>query len=109
MFAIPSSIDNVDMASWLLFAALLFFAINVLTYAAFADDKARARAGRRRTAEASLLRLALFGGAVGALLAQAILRHKSRKQPFASLLRLIAILHAMLLIGLATGLLPLNG
>ena len=45
--------------------------------------------------------MALLGGSVGALLAQQILRHKTRKEPFATKLRLIAFLHAVLLLGIA--------
>ncbi|TFI59105.1 DUF1294 domain-containing protein [Sphingomonas parva] len=72
--------------------------VNVWTILLFAHDKARARAGGRRVPEAHLLRLALVGGTPGALLARRWLRHKSRKQPFSSRLRVIAIGQAALLV-----------
>ena len=65
-------------------------AINAMAFAAFAIDKARAMAGTRRTAEATLLLLAALGGTPGAYAARALLRHKTRKQPFSSRLHAIA-------------------
>lgn len=65
-------------------------AINAMAFAAFAIDKARAMAGTRRTAEATLLLLAALGGTIGAYAARALLRHKTRKQPFSRRLHAIA-------------------
>lgn len=75
-------------------ALLLAYAIlvNVATYATFALDKQAAIERAWRIPEATLLTLALLGGTPGAKLAQRRLRHKTRKQPFRSLLNLIAIL-----------------
>ena len=55
---------------------------SIACFFAYAFDKAAARAGRWRTAEATLLLLGLVGGWPGALLAQQLLRHKSSKAPF---------------------------
>lgn len=67
---------------------------NLLTFSLFAIDKARARAraGGRRIPERVLLLAALFG-ALGAWLGQRLLRHKTRKQPFAAWLDLSLTLH----------------
>jgi uncharacterized membrane protein YsdA (DUF1294 family) len=67
--------------------------INLLTFGAFALDKAAAENRRRRTPEITLLSLALVGGSLGALTAQQLLRHKTRKQPFRAILIAIAALH----------------
>ena len=75
--------------------------MNVVTAAAFANDKGRAVRGERRIREVTLLRLALFGGSVGAVWARSRFRHKTRKQPFSGRLDLIAMLHAGLVAGLA--------
>lgn len=104
MSAILSSIEpatSVIEPAALLVIALAFLIINLLTYLAFAADKQCARSGHRRISEQTLLNLALFGGSTGALLAQRILRHKTRKQPFATILRLIGVFHSILLLGLA--------
>lgn len=72
---------------------IYFAAINLVTFGAFALDKAAAQSDRRRTPETTLLALALIGGSLGALAAQQILRHKTRKQPFRAILIAIAAIH----------------
>lgn len=64
--------------------ALAYLATSVVTFAAYAVDKASARHGARRTPESTLHMLALAGGWPGALLAQQLLRHKSAKAEFRS-------------------------
>ena len=56
--------------------------VNLAAFWAFARDKAYAVAGTRRIPEDRLLALAFLGGSIGAKLAQMILRHKIRKEPF---------------------------
>lgn len=70
-----------------------FAVINLLTFGAFALDKAAAESNRRRTPETTLLALAVIGGSLGAITAQQILRHKTRKQPFRAILIAIAATH----------------
>lgn len=60
----------------------VYVAASVVTYMAYAWDKAAAERGAWRTRESTLHALALFGGWPGALLAQATLRHKSSKAAF---------------------------
>ena len=90
-----------DQLAPLLTPANLFTALivaNFVAFAAFGLDKAAAQAGRRRIAEATLLRWALLGGTPGAYAGRALFRHKTRKQPFCGRLHRIAILQ-MLAIG----------
>lgn len=68
--------------------------INIATYRAFAADKRFAINKEQRTPEATLLRMALRGGWLGAKLAQRRLRHKSYKQPFGSQLNIIGMVQA---------------
>ncbi|WP_309090762.1 DUF1294 domain-containing protein [Phenylobacterium sp.] len=75
------------LAAWI---ALL----SLFTFYAFARDKRAAVEGERRTPEATLLMLAAAGGAPGALAAQQLFRHKTRKEPFRSLLWSIAAAQA---------------
>jgi len=51
-------------------------------------DKRAAQNGGWRVAERTLLLWAFLGGAIGGKLAQTLVRHKTRKQPFATLLNL---------------------
>ena len=67
-------------------------AVNFLAFAAFGIDKARAESGAWRISEGTLLRLAFFGGTLGAYAGRAVFRHKTRKQPFCSNLHMIAVL-----------------
>jgi len=46
------------------FVALIV--VNLIAFAAFGLDKAKAQAGSRRISEASLLQLAFMGGTIGA-------------------------------------------
>ena len=71
------------------------FCLNVAAYWLFALDKRRAEAGWRRISERTLLGIALVGGSIGAKLAQCRLRHKTRKEPFRSLLNLICVVQAL--------------
>ncbi|XOU69537.1 DUF1294 domain-containing protein [Sphingomonas sp. VDB2] len=58
-------------------------------------DKRRARLGLRRLSERTLLLWALAGGSAGALVGRRLFRHKTRKQPFSTLLWLIVAAQAM--------------
>lgn len=61
---------------------LYLIAANGLAWWAFSHDKRAAIAGRRRISEDRLLAIAFLGGALGAKLAQLLLRHKIRTEPF---------------------------
>lgn len=78
-------------------------AINFVTFYAFWVDKQAAMDGGWRLSEGFLISLALFGGIVGAKLGQRVWRHKTRKQPFRTVLNAVIIIH---LIGLGLLILP---
>lgn len=80
---------------------LVVLAVNLATFAAFWRDKHLARAGGRRIPEKTLLWLAFAGGSLGALSAQHLFRHKTRKEPFRSRLYAIVVLHAVAIAALA--------
>ncbi|WP_327209674.1 DUF1294 domain-containing protein [Rhizobium leguminosarum] len=82
-------------------SALLFLTLNLLVFSIYFMDKQAARHGRWRISERTLLILALIGGSLGALAAQQLLRHKTRKEPFRSILAAILILHGALVAVLA--------
>lgn len=69
--------------------------VNLTTFAAFGFDKRAAERGDWRIPERRLLSLAAAGGGLGAAAAQRLFRHKTRKEPFASRLRLILAAQAI--------------
>lgn len=77
--------------------ALLYLTASVASVIVYAIDKAAAREGRRRTAETTLHLLAVIGGWPGALVAQRIFRHKSRKPSFQTAFRITVVLNCALL------------
>ncbi|HEY9268928.1 MAG TPA: cold shock and DUF1294 domain-containing protein [Methylotenera sp.] len=61
---------------------VLYVAASAITFGAYAFDKSAARNDQWRTKENTLHLFALVGGWPGALAAQRLLRHKSKKQSF---------------------------
>ena len=64
--------------SWL----ALYYAASILTYGCYSWDKTAAENAGRRTRESTLHLMSLVGGWPGALIAQVLLRHKTRKPSF---------------------------
>jgi uncharacterized membrane protein YsdA (DUF1294 family) len=83
------------MAMSLQTALLWLAAVNVTAFAAFGLDKKLAQNGSRRISENTLLWLALVGGSIGAVGGQQLFRHKTRKEPFRSLLYGIVVLQTV--------------
>jgi len=57
----------------------LFLILNLITFGVYGIDKLRARLNLARISEKTLLALAIAGGSVGAVFAQKLFRHKTRK------------------------------
>lgn len=72
---------------------LIYLLLNVVVFCVYWWDKQAAIEGEWRISENTLLTLALFGGSLGAVTAQQVLRHKTRKEPFRSILMFIVGLH----------------
>jgi uncharacterized membrane protein YsdA (DUF1294 family) len=64
--------------SWL----ALYYGASIITYGSYARDKTAAQNAGRRTPELTLHLMSLVGGWPGALIAQVLLRHKTRKPSF---------------------------
>lgn len=72
---------------------IVYYSMSLLTFTVYALDKAKAKRGSWRIAEAHLHLLALFGGWPGAVLAQQKLRHKSKKRSFRIMLLTIIVIN----------------
>ena len=77
--------------------------INIVTWIAFGLDKWKAKSGKWRITERTLLLLALAGGSLGALAGMIMFRHKTRKAKFFISVPVMFVVHcvivAVLLIG----------
>lgn len=74
--------------------AVYLIVINIITFAAFAIDKAKAVKHKFRIKEATLLGLSFIGGSVGGLIGMYSFHHKTKKPVFAVGIPLMIILQA---------------
>ena len=56
--------------------------VNILTFLIFGIDKWKARRGKWRIPEGTLLWMSIVGGSIGALLGMYLFRHKTQKRKF---------------------------
>jgi len=64
--------------------AYWLIAANGVAFTLMALDKYRAKRGEERISEDTLLLWAMIGGSIGTFAASHLVRHKTRKQPFAT-------------------------
>ena len=74
---------------------LVYLLLNLMAFIAYGSDKRRARKGKERTPEATLLLWAVVG-AIGAYLGMKFFHHKTRKTKFI-LVPVLAVVHIVLL------------
>jgi len=80
----------------------LYVSLSVISLAIYALDKSAARKGVQRTPENILHFLSLLGGWPGALYAQQLLRHKSRKESFRNVFWVTVVLNIAGLVYIAS-------
>lgn len=83
---------------------IAYLMLGVTSTGVYWFDKRAAVAGRWRVRESALHGIDLFGGIAGGLVAQQLLRHKTRKPSFAAATLVIALLHLTLLGSVTLGL-----
>ena len=79
-----------------------YVALSLVTFVAYAIDKSAAQRGAWRTSEGTLLFLGLAGGWPGALFAQEMLRHKSKKTSFRAVFWVTVLMNCIALAWLQT-------
>lgn len=77
---------------------LVLLVWNVVVFAIYAWDKLAAKNGGERVRETTLIGLAFAFGAVGAMTAMRVVRHKTRKPAFSLLVPLAFFLNAVMLV-----------
>ena len=75
---------------------IYFLGINLMTFLLYGVDKWKARKGRWRIPEDSLIWLAVAGGSIGALGAMFLFRHKTRHLKFILGIPAILLLQVLL-------------
>lgn len=73
-------------------------AANGIAFILMVIDKRRAETSGQRISESTLLGWAFFGGAAGTFAASRLVRHKTRKQPFATTMIFYLGLQLLLLV-----------
>lgn len=81
--------------NWALIAEVFYAIASIITFIAFAIDKAAAVRDRRRIPESTLHIMELLCGWPGAWLAIFLLRHKNRKLSFLAITAAISFLHVI--------------
>ncbi len=76
-------------------------AINFTTWVVYGLDKGRAKSGKWRIPERTLLLLALVGGSLGALAGMIMFRHKTRKPKFYISVPVMFVAHCVIVTMLA--------
>ena len=72
--------------------AIYIGALSIITFITYGIDKLKAKYGRYRISEKTLLTLSLLGGAIGGYIAMNIFRHKTAKEHwYFSFLNLIGV------------------
>ena len=79
--------------------AIVAGVMSLITFGVYAWDKRRAKRGGRRVPESTLHLLELFGGSVGALIAQRTLRHKNEKFKYQLVFWLIVAIQITTVVG----------
>lgn len=79
--------------------------INILTFILYAIDKLKAIKSRWRISELMLLGFSFIGGALGALIAMKIFRHKTKKTKFTFGVPIMLIVQIFLLVLFRTNIL----
>lgn len=79
---------------WLIYYIIV---INVVSFLVYGLDKWKAKTGRWRIPERTLLILALIGGSAGALAAMLLFRHKTKKIKFVISIPVMIVIHCVII------------
>ena len=92
----------------LIVIAVVVILMNIVTFSMYAMDKSKAKQGKWRISEATLIACGFFMGGIGAFIAMRVLRHKTQHIKFKILVPVAMLLNAIVifLVLFALGLFP---
>ncbi|MCL2400264.1 MAG: DUF1294 domain-containing protein [Defluviitaleaceae bacterium] len=90
----------VKIINLILILAIILVLWNIATFSLYAIDKGRAKAGKWRISEATLITVAFLMGGIGALLGMNVLRHKTKHLKFKVLVPLAVVLNIGVVVAL---------
>ena len=82
-------------------ALVIWLFMGLITFFLYGADKRKARKGKWRIPESTLLLFSFFGGSLGAFLGMQLFRHKTQHWKFKILVPLSLVLHIALMAWLA--------
>lgn len=94
------SLTSVSVGGVALVLAGTTLVASLIEFVLYGIDKSAAKRGAWRIPEKTLLFVAALGGWIGALAGARVFRHKTRKQPFVTLVFIAAALHVAACVGL---------
>ncbi len=89
--------ERKDMNDFIKYFIIYLIVINIISFIAMYVDKKKARYGKWRIPEQSLLILALIGGSIGAIVGIYTFRHKTKKMRFTVGFPVILVLQIVLI------------
>lgn len=84
---------NIQLPNMGYIISIYLFIINLITFIAFGIDKRKAKKGRWRIPEATLLGLSLIGGTLGGIMGMNLFRHKTQKKKFSIGMPLLLVIN----------------
>ncbi len=82
--------------------------INIITWMMYGLDKWKAKSGKWRIPERTLLLVTALGGSAGALVAMLLFRHKTRKAKFVVGVPVLLVVHCVAIAGIVVKILKMR-
>jgi len=86
------------MNNWIWIVLSVFVLWNIVTYVMYAVDKSRAKNGKWRIKESTLIAVAFLMGGIGAFCGMKFLRHKTQHMQFKVLVPLGVVVNIVVLV-----------
>lgn len=93
------NLENIALPEFLIVAVLSFLLVtNLIAFIVFAGNKKRSELGGWRVPEKHILTWAILGGSPAIYFSRKMLRHKTYKQPFNNILKIVIFVQLLALV-----------